>query len=124
MKNPTVTSGNTVKAAQIAYNKWFATYTHSQGLLVGMKNAVGLIPTLNSYYDFAINESCQEYSECAAYQPFIASNKAVFGVEYKWDAAICTAAKKNKMKTKYCSPDVSSGGGSCSASANWVNCFK
>lgn len=45
-----------------------------------MKNAIGLIPQLASYYDCAVNEQCQTYGECSAYSLF--AGKAVFQVLY------------------------------------------
>jgi hypothetical protein len=51
-----------------AYNIWTATYAHSIGLAVALKNTVGLIPELVDHVDFAINEECQTYNECDTYQ--------------------------------------------------------
>ena len=33
-------------------------------------------------FDFAVNEECAQYGECAALDPFVAAGKAVFHVEY------------------------------------------
>ena len=45
-------------------------------------------------FDFAINEQCFEYGECAMLQPFIAAGKAVFNAEYTMDtSSFCAQAK-------------------------------
>lgn len=41
-----------------------ASQVRAAGMRVGLKNAVELIPTVVNYFDFAINESCNEYNEC------------------------------------------------------------
>jgi hypothetical protein len=45
MTNPSVSSGSTVKAAQVAYNKWFAQYCHQKGLAVALKNTRKSLPS-------------------------------------------------------------------------------
>ena len=67
---------------QLAYNRWTAEEAHRRGLAVGLKNAVGQIPALAQYYDFAVNEECWEWDECDTLLPFIAADKPVFHVEY------------------------------------------
>jgi hypothetical protein len=120
MLNPTVPSGDAVKAAQISYNKWQASYAHSLGLAIAMKNAVGLISDLVDDYDCAVNEQCQSYSECDDYSSFTNANKAVFQVEYTSSTKWCPGAKKEMMESKYCSGSNSQG--LCS-SGNWIDCF-
>jgi len=121
MKNPTVSSGDQVKNAQIAYNKWMAQYAHSLGLSIALKNSVGLISTLHTYYDFAINEQCGTYTECSSYAPFTNANKAVLAVEYTKHTNWCTVASTNKLQTKYCTGSNSEG--LCTSGA-WINCFQ
>jgi len=118
MKNPSVSTGNSVKAAQITYNKWLSSYSHSKNMVIGLKNTIGLVNDLVSSFDFVINESCQVYDECAAYAPFSTAKKAIFNVEYQSGSSICSVSKTNHMQTKYCK---SSDGNLCSSS--WVNCF-
>jgi hypothetical protein len=120
MTNPSVSSSSQVKTAQLTYNKWLASYAHSQGLLIGMKNAISIIPDLVSTYDFAVNEQCQTYNECDAYSSFIKANKAVFNVEYHSSSTICTAANKYQTMTKYC---ASTTGNTCKSTNTWTNCF-
>jgi hypothetical protein len=68
----------------LAYNHRLADYAHSLGLAFGLKNAAGTKQVADSvaFTDFALNEQCQQYSECN-YGPYVAAGKAVFQVEYK-----------------------------------------
>eukprot|EP00121_Abeoforma_whisleri_P012674 Awhi_evm1s11699 len=101
-----------LKSYQIAYNIWQTEEAHDLGLSIGLKNSVGIIQDLVSYYDFAINESCQKWNECDHYKHFIEADKAVLGSEYSGSLSdICKEASKYHMKTK-----LSTGG-------EWVNCF-
>lgn len=71
-------------ADQIAYNASLANLAHQVGLTVALKNDVEQLAALASYFDYAINEQCQQYSECSGYTAnFINAGKAVFQVEYK-----------------------------------------
>jgi hypothetical protein len=72
---------------QIAYNRWLAAEAHARGLSIGLKNALALVPDLVGDFDWALNEQCFQYDECDALLPFIAADKAVFGVEYEGDPA-------------------------------------
>jgi Glycoside-hydrolase family GH114 len=67
---------------QIDYDQFLASEAHARGLSVGLKNALGLVPTLEPSFDWALNEECLAYSECGDLQPFLTANKAVFHVEY------------------------------------------
>jgi hypothetical protein len=67
---------------QIDYNTFLANSAHARNLAVALKNDLDQIQDLLSYFDFALNEQCFQYSECGALQPFINANKAVFEVEY------------------------------------------
>jgi len=70
------------KQDTITFAKWLANTAHSYDLSIGLKNVVGIIDELSSYFDFAINESCVNYNECGLYKNFLAQGKAVFGVTY------------------------------------------
>jgi hypothetical protein len=78
---------------QLVYNIWLANQAHLRGLSVALKNDLGQVKTLLPYFDFALDEQCVQYKECAKLQPFINAGKPVFEVEYKLDtAAFCPAA--------------------------------
>jgi hypothetical protein len=81
-------------ADQIRYNTFLANAAHARRLSVGLKNDLDQVKALQPLFDWALNEECVRYKECAALAPFIAAGKAVFHVEYKGDAAaICAATK-------------------------------
>ena len=75
------------EADQIAYNIWLAEAAHARGLSIGLKNALDLVDVLEPHFDWALNEECYQYDECAALRPFTQAGKAVFGVEYEGDLA-------------------------------------
>jgi hypothetical protein len=68
---------------QLLFNTALANLAHTKGLTVALKNDVEQIPDLAPYFDYAINEQCQQYSECGNYTTYFAPTKAVFQVEYK-----------------------------------------
>ncbi|HYN93804.1 MAG TPA: endo alpha-1,4 polygalactosaminidase [Pilimelia sp.] len=67
---------------QLTYNRRVAALAHSLGLAVGLKNDVEQAAALAPAFDFAVNEECAAYRECAALKVFIAAGKPVFHVEY------------------------------------------
>jgi hypothetical protein len=67
---------------QLRYNRMIAAIAHERGLSVGLKNDLAQIPELLADFDFAVNEECAQYHECAQLTPFVAAGKAVFHVEY------------------------------------------
>ncbi|MFG3281605.1 endo alpha-1,4 polygalactosaminidase [Streptomyces sp. NPDC048111] len=70
-------------ADQLAYNRMLAQIAHARGLAVGLKNDLQQIPELVGDFEFAVNEQCAEYGECARLTPFVKAGKAVFHVEYE-----------------------------------------
>ncbi len=76
--SPAITRQDTVE-----FLTWLADEAHDRGLSIGLKNAVELVPQLEPHFDFAVNESCMLYNECADLLPFIESGKAVFHMEYE-----------------------------------------
>ncbi|MGW6352470.1 endo alpha-1,4 polygalactosaminidase, partial [Streptomyces sp. NPDC055080] len=72
---------------QLRYNRLIARVAHRHGLAVGLKNDLDQIPQLVADFDFAVNEQCAQYGECAELSPFIEADKAVFHVEYELPVA-------------------------------------
>jgi hypothetical protein len=72
---------------QLMYNRRIAALAHSLGLAVGLKNDVEQAAALAPAFDFAVNEECAAYAECAALKVFIAARKPVFHVEYEVSVA-------------------------------------
>jgi hypothetical protein len=68
---------------QLTFNRRIAELVHRHGLAVGLKNNMAQIPELVPYFDFAVNEQCAEYRECASLVPFVQAGKAVFHAEYE-----------------------------------------
>ena len=58
-----------------------------------MKNDLDQIGDLIDYFDFAVNEECNDYDECDTLDAFIDDNKAVFGVEYEMEVTKFCAAR-------------------------------
>lgn len=95
-------------ATQLDYNRYLATAAHARGLAIGLKNDVDQLSDLAASYEFAINEQCHQYSECAGYSAFTSLNKPVLNVEYNstyvnntngaYDA-LCTSAAQEKLYT-------------------------
>ena len=91
---------------QLFYNASLANLAHSYGLTVALKNDVEQLPDLGPYFDYAVNEQCQQYSECDGYTTyFISQGKAVFQVEYKLGfTKFCpqaNTANRNAIKQTY-----------------------
>ncbi|EFE69941.1 endo alpha-1,4 polygalactosaminidase [Streptomyces viridosporus ATCC 14672] len=68
---------------QLRYNRLVARLAHERGLAVGLKNDLDQIPQLVGDFDFAVNEQCAQYGECARLTPFVEAGKAVFHAEYE-----------------------------------------
>lgn len=74
-------------ADQLDFNRFIATEAHKRGLSVGLKNDLDQVSALQPSFDWALNEQCNQYGECANLNPFVTANKAVFGTEYSGSAA-------------------------------------
>ncbi|WP_455355464.1 endo alpha-1,4 polygalactosaminidase [Streptomyces sp. SYSU K217416] len=87
-------------ADQLRYNRLIAGLAHERGLSVGLKNDLDQIPELVGDFDFAVNEQCAQYGECAALAPFTAAGKAVFHAEYELPTArFCREARGLKLSS-------------------------
>jgi hypothetical protein len=91
---------------QSRFNTWLANQAHTRGLSVGLKNDIDQLKTLQPYFDWALNESCWEYSECTSaqvgygYDKYVAAGKAVFNVEYDLDtSAFCPQANAQNFNS-------------------------
>lgn len=72
---------------QINFNTFIAQQAHARGLSVGLKNDLDQVNSLQTYFDWALDEQCNQYSECSSLNPFHTAGKAVFGVEYQGSAS-------------------------------------
>ncbi|PZT77273.1 MULTISPECIES: endo alpha-1,4 polygalactosaminidase [unclassified Streptomyces] len=90
---------------QLRYNRMIADIAHERRLAVGLKNDLAQIPDLVDTFDFAVNEQCAQYGECAKLTPFIEAGKAVFHVEYTESTdRFCATSRKlglSSMRKKW-----------------------
>lgn len=75
---------------QLTYNEWFAQDVHALGMAIFQKNDPEQVSSalpggqpFNTYFDGALDEQCNEYSECSSYQPYLTAGKPVLNAEYK-----------------------------------------
>jgi hypothetical protein len=84
-------------AEQLTYNEWVAGEVHSLGMAVLQKNDGEQTSQLFSYFDGALSEQCNEYRECADFEPYLAAGEPVLNAEYR-------------LKTgKFCAADEAAG---------------
>jgi hypothetical protein len=94
-------------STQLDYNRFLATEARARGLKVGLKNDVDQLKALEPSFDFAVNEQCNQYSECSGYSVFTGKGKPVFNAEYKklWRddanarAQMCAKARAMNLRT-------------------------
>ncbi|AKZ60027.1 putative endo alpha-1,4 polygalactosaminidase [Streptomyces ambofaciens ATCC 23877] len=92
---------------QLAYNRMIASIARERGLAVGLKNDLAQIPQLVDDFDFAVNEQCAEYGECARLTPFVEAGKAVFHVEYSEPArAFCPESRRLGLSSMRKRPEL------------------
>ncbi len=78
---------------QIVFNRAIADLAHDHGLSVALKNDVDQLVQLLPWFDYAVNEQCQQYSECGGYDLWIGEGRAVYQIEYSAGlSATCNAA--------------------------------
>ena len=76
------------EAEQIEFARVLANEARKRGLYVALKNGPAILPEVVDWFDLSIVEECFEFDECDDYAPTIASDKPVFGAEYRlFDAA-------------------------------------
>ncbi len=67
---------------QLSYDAWIANEAHSVGLAVFQKNDPEQAAQLQPDFDGALDEQCNEYSECSSFQPYLRAGKPVLNAEY------------------------------------------
>jgi hypothetical protein len=80
-------------ADQLRYNRFLADAAHARGLSIGLKNDLEQVRDLVATFDWALNESCYQWNECALLMPFVHAGKAVLHVEYGSSSAFCADAR-------------------------------
>jgi hypothetical protein len=77
---------------QLTYDEWVADEVHSLGMAVLQKNDGEQTPELLPYFDGALSEQCNQYRECADFQPYLAEGEPVLNAEYHLKTARFCAA--------------------------------
>lgn len=71
---------------QLSFNRAVADAAHARGLSIGLKNGASADGSFEramvAFTDWALNEECNAFDECAGYEVYIEQGKAVFQVEY------------------------------------------
>jgi hypothetical protein len=86
-------SGFPITAAQqVTYDTWVAGEVHSLGMAVFQKNDGEQTAQLESHFDGALDEQCNQYSECSNFQAYLSAGKPVLNAEYELStSAFCAA---------------------------------
>jgi formylglycine-generating enzyme required for sulfatase activity len=95
------------EADALNYARFLAVAAHQRGLSIGLKNLPELAEDLAPWFDWALTESCLEYGECDAFQPFGDDWKAVLHTEYvdqeadgaAKQAAVCPDPARAELST-------------------------
>lgn len=70
-------------AQQLTFDTDLAGIANEAGLSVGLKDDIDQLGALQDVFDFAVNEQCAQYRECAAYDGWTAAGKAAVEIEYR-----------------------------------------
>jgi hypothetical protein len=82
---------------QLTYDEWVAQEVHSLGMAVLQKNDGEQTRELLPYFDGALTEQCNQYRECADFEPYLAAGKPVLNAEY------------HRSTAKFCAADNAAG---------------
>lgn len=102
-------------STQLDYNRFLAAEAHARGLRVGLKNDIDQVSQLAADFDFAVNEQCFQYKECAVYTAFTSLGKPVFNAEYAGRyqtntngarTTLCQLARAANIRTLVLSEDL------------------
>ncbi|KAF2437114.1 hypothetical protein EJ08DRAFT_578111, partial [Tothia fuscella] len=88
------------QADSVQFLKFIADDAARYNMSMGLKNSLALIPKIQNYVQFAVNEECVKVKECDGYKNFLASGKPVFHIEY-------TNAAKSGGRVGYKDPSAS-----------------
>jgi hypothetical protein len=69
-------------AEQLTYDEWIAGEVHSLGMAVFQKNDGKQTDQLEPRFDGALDEQCNQFHECASFEPYLAAGKPVLNAEY------------------------------------------
>ncbi|KAF4636721.1 hypothetical protein G7Y89_g1363 [Cudoniella acicularis] len=93
---------NLQRQDSIDYIKFLASTAAALGMKVGLKNSLAILSDVSSVISFAVNEQCQQFSECSTYHNFILSGKPVFHIEYPTKTSSGNPSFSNSELTAAC----------------------
>lgn len=67
---------------QLHYDEWVAREVHSLGMAVFEKNDPEQAKELEPHFDGVLDEQCNQYQECGAFEPYLRAGKPVLNAEY------------------------------------------
>jgi hypothetical protein len=70
-------------AQQLRYDDWIARAVHGLGMAVFEKNDPAQAAQLQPHFDGVLDEQCNQYRECAAFEPYLRAGKPVLDAEYR-----------------------------------------
>ncbi|MFK7602729.1 endo alpha-1,4 polygalactosaminidase [Deinococcus sp. SM5_A1] len=86
---------------QVDFSGWLADEAHAQGLAIFQKNGPDKVllkdrtgRRLADKFDGILNESCQEFDECAPLAEYVRRGKPALNVEYKQKFLNCAEARR------------------------------
>jgi hypothetical protein len=79
-------------AEQVTYDVWVASEVHSLGMAVLQKNDGEQTAQLEPHFDGALDEQCNQYSECSNFQAYLSAGKPVLNAEYSLSTSVFCAA--------------------------------
>ncbi|HTA13556.1 MAG TPA: endo alpha-1,4 polygalactosaminidase, partial [Solirubrobacteraceae bacterium] len=79
-------------AEQVTYDTWVANEVHTLGMAVFQKNDGEQTAQLEPHFDGALDEQCNQYSECSNFQAYLSAGKPVLNAEYSLAASTFCAA--------------------------------
>lgn len=95
----------------VSYFKFMAGVAHANGIAIGLKNGMEMIPDVLSVMDFAVNEECWAWTECGTYAPVTKAGKAVFHIEYEKE--VCENPEGVVLSSLFKLDQVDTVGGQC-----------
>jgi Glycoside-hydrolase family GH114 len=104
---------NISQADDLSYVLAISQLAHALPLSIGLKNlatslSASQLPMFVGAFEWALNEQCYEYNECAAYTQsgsFLPAGKAVFDVEYN-TSPNCTQANQSHINAQLTDLDL------------------
>lgn len=82
---------------QVAFDRFLADVAHARGMSASLKNDKEQAALMQPHVDFAVDEQCQRWLECAGagtaadpgWAAFVAAGKAVVNIEYVGETSTC-----------------------------------